>query len=49
MNESITNAAIALFICAVGCIAYGLLAAWNWIVALRMAARVMNNYDGRSK
>ena len=30
-------------------VAYGLLAAWNWIVALRMAARVMNNYDGRSK
>lgn len=30
-------------------VAYGLLAAWNWIVALQMAARVMTNYDGRSK
>jgi len=29
-------------------VAYGLLAAWNWIVALQMAARVMTNYDGRS-
>lgn len=30
-------------------VAYGVLAAWHWIIALRMAARVMSNYDGKSK
>lgn len=30
-------------------IAYGVLAAWNWIIAIQMASRVMGNYDGKSK
>ena len=30
-------------------IVYGLLAVWNWAVAIMMAIRVMMNYDGRSK
>ena len=30
-------------------VVYGILAAWNWIIAIQMASRVMSNYDGKSK